>query len=48
MGEHYCCPYPDCDWSSSRPLNTDVRLTQAVLKHEVERHRQKHGSDTSN
>jgi len=47
MSEDYTCPYPDCDWAPSRPVQSDVGLTQSVVKHEVEQHRKDH-SDTSN
>jgi hypothetical protein len=38
----YRCPYPDCDWTPSRPLDSDNGLTQAVVQRELETHRQRH------
>lgn len=41
-GGTYRCPYPSCDWEPSRPLDSDVRLTQVVVDHETEEHRKEH------
>jgi len=42
MSGDYSCPYPGCEWCPSRPVTSDVRLTQTVVEHEIEQHREKH------
>jgi len=48
MTGDYNCPYPDCDWSTSRPADSEVRLTQSVVQHEVEQHRKEHSENSNN
>lgn len=38
----YRCPYPGCGWQPSRPVDSENRLTQAVVHREVEKHREEH------
>lgn len=38
----YRCPYPNCDWGPSRPVDADNGLTQAVVSHEIKTHRETH------
>lgn len=42
MGEKYECPYKNCDWTPSRPINADNGLTQAVVTKEIRDHREVH------
>jgi len=47
MTEHstdgtYRCPYPNCDWEPSRPVESEVGLTQAVVRREFKKHREVH------
>lgn len=39
------CPYPGCDWEPSRPIDSNVPLTQAVVSHEIKSHRKQHRED---
>jgi len=40
----YQCPYPGCGWEASRPIDSDVGLTQAVVTRELEKHREEHAN----
>ena len=39
---NFVCPYPGCEWTPSRPVDSDVRLTQVVVRHEIDAHREDH------
>lgn len=41
----WACPYPNCDWSPSGPVGSDGRLTRAVVRHEIKKHRSQHAED---
>lgn len=38
----WTCPYPECEWAPSRSVDSEVRLTQVIVNHEVEEHRSVH------
>lgn len=46
--EEFSCPYPNCDWSPSRPVDSEVPLTQAVVSHEIKDHRSVHSETDQN
>lgn len=41
----YTCPYSACEWEPSRPIESDCRLTQVVVAHEIRDHREQHRKD---